>query len=698
MKTYSTMHRLAALGVLTAAAGPALAAVDTSRWTCETCPFEKAAIAATVEAGAVAVSDDSNRFGDHTGLRRKGARALLGAEASLRTESGLYGNLSAGDLGLGVRSIALSGGSEGLFSLRLAYRENERWLSDGAQTPFLGVGGAVLTLPAGYPAGTTAQMPLSTTLRPVDLGFERSRLDAGFAVQLGSDWSVKLGLRRDTRDGTQRGYGSFFSTAAALPVPVDDSTDQVELSAAYQGRRVQASLAYYGSFYRNGPDSLTWSNPFTAVNGGRTGQMALAPDSDFHQIVANAGAEVLPWLRASGEIAWGQMSQNAAYLAATLNGGLAATLAPLPAASLDGRVDTFNASGRLTASPSTALRLTASYTRDVRDNRTRSLAYPSLATDMFRLDGTRSNQPFDIMQDRWRLSGDYRVSSQFKASAGFDYDRRSRTFQEVVNTRETVVWGRLAAKPMSMLDLSVKLSHGERNHSTYGVATWISPPENPLLRKFNLADRRRDAVGARADFALSEEISLGLSADWTDDQYAHSPVGLIAGRSASTGAELSVAFSDDTQGHAFVQTERVRSRQIGSEIQGRALGDWRADTRDAFEVVGLGIKHVAMKGKIEFTADATWARSRSDAELDLLALVPQFPTATTRRDGLRMQLVYKIQESIALVGTAWYERWRASDWHVDGVAAGTVSNLLAFGDSASRHEVGALGVAVRVRF
>ena len=47
--------------------------------------------------------------------------------------------------------------------------------------------------------------------------------------------------------------------------------------------------------FRNGDDSLTWQNPFTAgVVGAASGQLALAPDNQFHQLLASAGYAISP--------------------------------------------------------------------------------------------------------------------------------------------------------------------------------------------------------------------------------------------------------------------------------------------------------------------------------------------------------------------------------------------------------------------
>ena len=159
------------------------------------------------------------------------------------------------------------------------------------------------------------------------------------------------------------------------------------------------------------------------------------------------------------------------------------------------------------------LRLTASYARNVRDNRTARDSYPAVSTDMFLGTVPRTNEPYSFWQDRVKLVGDYRASERVKASLGAEYDQRQRSYQEVVKTRETTLWGRVGAQAREDLSLSLKLSHAQRNPSTYGTANWNESLQNPLLRKYNLAERRRNAAALRADWTPSEKLSIGLGID-----------------------------------------------------------------------------------------------------------------------------------------------------------------------------------------
>ena len=684
---------LGAFGALSTAPGSA-AAVDTSQWKCETCPFEKGASGA-VELGVGAVSQASARFGDYTGLDRKGGFAIIGGEARYRGDDGLYGRASASDLGLDVRALAAEVGREGRYALKLGVDEVPRHLTDTASTPFLGSGGNRLTLPAGFPAPTTAAMPLAGTLQGAELGTRRTRISLAASALAGDAWTYRISLRHEVRDGTERSAGSFFANAAQLVAPVNQVTDQLEVSAAYASRRWQATLAYHASMFRNRDDALTWTNPFTnnQFPNGR-GQLALAPDNQFHQIMASVGYEISPRVRASAEIAFGRMTQDAAYLAATLNPAL--VVPALPAQSLGGRANTVNASLKLTAAPTERLRLAATYTRDERDNQTASRAYPAVSTDLFIGIAPCVNQPYSFTQDRLKLAADYRGPGSLKAGVGAELDHRHRTLQEVGTTREATYWGRVSAAPVETVSLALKLAHADRRQSEYNPVAAIDPPENPLLRKYNLANRVRDSASLRADIALGEKVTIGLNVDYANDDYADSVIGLTDGKSLGFGADASFAMTERTQLHVYAQGERIRSRQAGSQVF--AQPDWSARTRDTVDVVGLGITHAAIKDKLDIGADLAFSRSRSDVTVTTGAALPSFPSASTTLDSLKLHATWRLKENLTLAGSFWHERYDAQDWHLDGVLPATVPNLLAFGEQPPRYRVNVLRVALRYRF
>lgn len=697
MTTSSQLLLLGTLGALSAGvAGNAQAQVDTSAWKCESCPFE-VGTSGTVDVGVGHLSDASARFGDFTGLRRQGAYAAVGADLRARDADGMFGNFSASNLGLNSRALSASGGREGSYSLRLGYDELPHYLSDTAMTPFLGGGTGQLTLPAGFPGATTGAMPLAGTLQGADLAYKRRRLELGATVLTDLDWSFRIGMSHRVREGTQRSAGSFFTNAAQLVAPVDQTTDEIEASASYAARGWSATLSYLGSIFRNADSSLTWSNPFTVPPllgpAGLRGQLALAPDNASHQLQASVAYQISPIARASADIALGRMTQNDAFLAPTLNGTL---LVPgLPAASLHGRVNTLNANLRLTVTPTDRLRLNASLARNEHDNQTPVGLYPTVSTDLF-VGPARSNQPYSFSQDQLKLGVDYRGDGSLKLAAGVDYDARHRTLQEVATTRETTLYARASAQAMDNLSLALKVAHADRGKTDYGIAVWVTPAENPLLRKYNMATRRRDTAAARADWTVSEGVSLGVDADLAYDDYPSSPIGLTDGQNVGIGADMAFALSEQTQLTMFARSDRLRSRQTGSQVF--AQPDWSARNTDTTRLLGLGVRHAAIKDKLDIGADIAFIRSASTVVVDTGASGPLFPRATTAVDSLKVFATYRLREDLTLTGSFWHERYAARDWQLDGGLPATVANLLAFGEQAPRHQVNVLQLVLRYRF
>ncbi|MDH3899842.1 MAG: MtrB/PioB family decaheme-associated outer membrane protein, partial [Gammaproteobacteria bacterium] len=331
-------------------------AVDTSKWRCKYCEFEEG-YSGELEFGAGHVSEDSFKFGEYTGLHNEGGFFVGNADIRYRGEDAAYMDLSVTDAGLESRSLDIEGGKQGKYKLFLQYDEIPHYISDSAKTPFRGTGGESLRLPAGWvTAPTTAGMTeLDTSLRDVDLETERKRIGVGMSFIPASRWEYAVKYRHETKDGERGRAGTFFFNSSKLVAPVDYETDQLDVSASYTRKKWQAKIAYYGSLFHNNKESLKWQNPYTpTVAGADTGQLALAPDNQFHQLIASGGYQLADRTRAVGDVAIGRMKQDESFFAATQNPNLAV---PLPRSKADMQVDTLTANFRLISSLTDKLRL-----------------------------------------------------------------------------------------------------------------------------------------------------------------------------------------------------------------------------------------------------------------------------------------------------------------------------------------------------
>jgi MtrB/PioB family decaheme-associated outer membrane protein len=395
-------------------------------------------------------------------------------------------------------------------------------------------------------------------------------------------------------------------------------------------------------------------------------------------------------------VAAGRLTQDSAFLAPTLNPTLSSTAATaLPASSLGGRVDTFDGSVRVTATVLPVLRLNASYARNVRENRTAVQRYTPVNNDLF-VDTPRSNTPFTFKRDHLKLGAEGDAPMRLKLSAGLDADRQERSYAEVVQTRETTVWGRAAMRPRDDLTLALRLAHGERARPTYGVATWFGTAENPLLRRFNLARRQRDTAGVRAEYSASEKLSFGASLDYADDQYPDSAVGLRSSRSIDFGADAAASLGERTHLTAYVQSQRMQARQLGSQQGGAA--DWTGLDKDRALAVGLTAQHSAIPDRLDIGASLTYAHSRNDLLVQATLSDPGFPGVTTARQSVRLFANYKLKDGLWIDASLAHEKLRSEDWRLDGVGPDTLANLLTFGSTPPRHELSVLRAGVRWQF
>ena len=694
MKTAIQLSLLGMLSTLSAAAA-GQAAPDTLKWQCKLCKFEDG-LSGTVEVGGGYVSDSSSKFGEYNGLNQKGGFFIGDFSARFRGEDAAYWNVDAANLGLDTRFLNAEGGQQGKYKLLLNYQELPHFISDSVQTPFIGNGGASLALPSGFPASTTTLMPLASTLQQVDLETKRKELGVGASWTPARAWEYGVNFRHQTREGTLGTAGTFFVNASQLVRPMDYVTDQIDVSASYSGTRLQAKLAYYGSTFNNNDPSLTWQNPFTApaFPGAVAGQLSLPPDNQFHQLSATLGYQLAERTRATANIAVGRMLQDQQFLAPTLNTTLA--VPALPRTSLDGRVNTVNANFEINSAVTDRLRLKAAYIYNDRNNQTPQSTYSWVTTDMFLAPSPRTNLPYGFTQDKVQLRADYKAAERITTSAGYDYDSVERTFLEVDTARENTVWGKLASRHLDMVDLTLKFAHSDRNYSSYQPVPEITPPENPLLRKYNMADRTRDRAELRANVAATERISIGFQVDATKDDYSGSTIGLTSGKELNLSGDVTMMLSDQTSLHLFANRQEIKSEQSGSQTY--STPDWSGENKDTINFFGVGVKHVAIKDKLEVGADYTVTRSKGAISVNTAANEPAFPDLSTSRDSLKLYATYRIKDNVSLRAGYWYERYDSDAWALAGVTPDTIPNVLTFGQQPPQYRVHVIAMSVRYKF
>jgi MtrB/PioB family decaheme-associated outer membrane protein len=671
------------------------AQVDTSAWLCESCPFDSG-YRATVEAGALYVSDDAARFGNATGLDEKGAYGNAEGSGSFAKE-GYRLDWTLNNLGFATRALDISGGLQGKFGFDIAYREMPYRLFDSTRTVFSPAGGDSLTLPGGWVSApsTSGFTGLSSSLRTQNIESDRQIID------LGGHWypidrlRVFATFQRENRDGYRISGGASFTQATLLPRWFDYKTDQVDAGARYTTDTANVGIAWHGSFFTNNNTALRWETPFTYTPGAGVLQKSVAPSNDFQQILVNGALRAEAWDTVLAfSLANGRGNQNEAFLPYTINPNISADA--LPSTSLDAEVDTSNYALTISAHPLPKGRVRFSYRYDDRNNKTQQSNWNRVIVDIIDTGAAESNTPYSFERSTLGIGGDLTVWKDILVSGAYERKVLKRAYQEVAEQTTDLSWGQVRWQPLNWLELRGKGGTEERHIDRYDETVAVNLGQNPLMRKYNLAYRFRKFGELNVSIAPGDaKWSLGLTTLVADDTYDKSRLGMQSSDEFRATADLSFHLSDHASAWLVVGQEEIEALQFGSELA--ALPDWSAQHTDTFNHYGVGARWHPGDGKFDFRIDYNRGDSETAITVDSMSGgLSTLPDLQSTLDSVRIEGGYRWSDRLYGTLHLRMERFELSDWAL--VAPDAISSVLTLGAQPFDYDLWAVGAGIRYNF
>ncbi len=664
--------------------------IKPSGWICELCPHTKG-LHGRFELGSAYISDDSFKFGDYRGLEDKGPYAIGEIDLRYWGKGNSYWEMLGSDLGLDSRSLKIEGGQQGQYEVRLAYDLLQKQGDDSGKSPFLGSGGTNMTLPTGWTRATSTggMSQLTNALRPMPIAHERENTQFGFSYLLTPQLKYVLDYRRERREGQGLHTGNFIIFTSILAKPIDYTTDEIDASITYTNKQGLLSLEYYGSFFDSQHPSITWENPFTPLTtGGDRGRSALAPDNQAHQITLSGTYQLTIQTQASGMLSFGRMTQDEAFIPSTINANL---VGPLPISSLDAKVNTTRLHLRLHSRPRAKLTLNLLYDLNNRKNKTARKVYDFIESDTFFSD-TRTNIPYSFQRQNIDLKSNYRFGRRKRFSGGLNYEIYKRNFQEVSKTEEKTVWIKISASGnKGKRPVSLEILHADRDGKRYRGTDEIETFQNPLLRKFNLADRTRDQARLKFSLTPHQRLNVALSSEVNSDDYKDSVLGLTGSDRLNIVIDVSLLLFENGSFYTLFSHEKIKSDQAGSQSFGAP--DWFAHNRDMINTLSSGFSFSNINGLWNVGLDFTYSKSIGAIEARTLGRTAEtFPELKTRLYSARLSANYQINPRLTMKARYFYEAYKTRDWTLDGLAVNTVSNVLASGAESPNYKVSVIGL------
>lgn len=444
----------------------------------------------TVEFGVGGVSDSSFKFGEYNGLQNSGPFGIAGFDlrggAKYDSNSTWRWRLTGMNLGLETRHLSADLGKQGKFRVYFAYDELLANRSDRYHTPYLGVGTNNLTLPSNWlapkapqvsatavnfrsfdpiagtgsfyngsgvlTAPTAAQLAALANIRAADvpdfnnvnIATKRTRVDAGVTYDPDEKFDIPLGFSHEHKSGLKE-LGAVSSqvseNAIIMPDLVDWNTDQATASVNYKLKKLFVTLAYYGSFFNNNVQTMTWQD---VNNPAKSATLASEPSNQFNQVVFTGGYKISSNTKLVVTGSYARNTQNDAFVDPTTaqNGQLAFGL---PATSLNGLVVSSMFSAKLTAHPNTKWNFSGAYKFDNRDNQTPVHTYlfqdanenksgtspfngvNGLPTTLGSNTNIYANRPYSKETNQVNAQAEYELAKRQYLQAGYDWQKIDRS-------------------------------------------------------------------------------------------------------------------------------------------------------------------------------------------------------------------------------------------------------------------------------
>lgn len=732
-RSWSSVGRIlsAGLPLLLVAAGPPGQDQDAKRRELMTQQSE-------IELGFLWNADDSNAFGDYTGLANDGFYVLGNGDLRYRTAwddpDPLHLRVRGLNLGLDSREIFAEAEQPGRFGAFFTFDQTPKYWNEGGQSFFFKQGDSGFVLPstwAAVPPNQTATISPGL-FRDVDSRTMRQTFGGGFFAVPAENVDVSAAY------AYQRRWGRYFTGAAmgltggnpeavTLPERIDETTQTWETAVGYAIDLFQLDLQYDGSRYTDLEDSVTWVNPYTvAGNWGAPsapagypgqGRKDQAPDNWFHQLIASGGYN-LPWwnTRITTSAAFGWMLQDDEYLPYSVNPAFAAPLSfPLPRNSLDGQIHNTLVNFQLHSEPIERARIDLRYHYDDRDNETPRDVYVYVVNDTapqansLASPQARRNRPYSFTQHNVDFEAGYEIFDRTELSLVYDWTQTERDLQEAKQVWEHGVGAELYSRPVRWMTARTHYRHAWRDHASYkGVkpiwdgfsneflATFDPTTDfenHPLLRKYYLAKAQTDAVGALFTLTPLDSVGVGINVDWARDDFTDTDVGLTDRELFATGLDLSWAATDRLFTHAFYSYERSRSEQtswsFGSGACANAFNPaclWEGADKDHGHTVGTGFHLDLIPERLGLDTQYLFSWIRGTTGVDFgptLGTDYPYPNERTRIHSASVRVDFQATEQIGMRVGYLFERLSTRDWALDGVGPTTMGSTTTNGASST---------------
>lgn len=596
---------------------------------------------------------DNRRFGQYRDITDEGGYGLLDLSLASRDEAtGRWLKFKANNTGL-----RLEHERQGDWSYFVQGNQMSRSEPLVVNTGLQGVGTARQSVAA-----------VAAAKRDVDIKIDHNIYALGLRKFLGEGFDVRISAKQDDKSGARiYGRGTFGATGGMefLTEPVDTVTRQWEVVASYANRKLQLLGGYSGSSFDN-------QIPVLSVSGGAAGFASAPAMNAFAMPLSNHAHQ----LHLAGGYNWSDMtrssfklSRTSAYQNETFSPLFTTRLAGSPD-SLNGKVVTTLAFTDLTMRPMDKLDLTGSLRYEDRDDQTPEAQFIANSGSSASSAGvTGINKPRQLKQIKGSFEANYRLDGGYRLVGSLEQEEITRNgsrdkirvaYRE--KTTETTERIEIKRTMSETLNGGVALLHSERSGSEYIRDTYVNPEVSNKLSALMWSDRSRNKLRLNADWIPTEDVSLQLLADLSDDTYSGDALRILGpskGHSRFYSADASFKVNDKWNLSGWLSLEETSAQQLSGDAV-----RWDADLRDTTKAWGIGLKgklRSNLEGGVDLSSSLNVAESTM-SKLSGTGNVVSLPDYYYKQTALKLYGDYALSRSSGIHVDLVIDRRHNNDW------------------------------------
>lgn len=613
-----------------------LTKINRDKWQCNRCDTDitRGSLGASLVASGIDNAHATNSFGEDSEFT-----AALQSDISHQSNGGLL-RVVADDLGLETGSGKVSYDTNE-YGLQIGYNSQLHVDADNAQS---------LYRYDGYNLVNTGE---KGTAR-----LEQKRETWRLGAELrGDSWRSFASYKYQERTGNKAGATQINKLPVNFIKPVDASSKTIKAGAELFSDNWNSTLSYQGNLFENTPSAIYQEE--------RGSLQALSPDNEAHQVTAQ-GQYRLDNTYISGLVAKGWLYQNDDYIDLT---GV-----PSGITHLNGEVETLDSNIKVSSKLYQGLKLGFKASYRERDNKSPTHVFHAIEFDELSGKAIQS-VALDTKKSRYQFDANYRITKGLRLSGGFEHTDEERNHSVREKTSEDRIFAKIKYSQLASWKFTLGGEYGGRDGSEYQTMLTTSSEDNPLLRKYHLANRDRTQVKLKVSHAPLDSMTVDMHYRYAMDDYSESALGLS--ESTDNGYDFALGYQASTELdlYAFAGQQQIVSTQLGSQNFGKA--DWRANVEDTFTHIGIGMRYSGlMQDKLRVGLDYNYSESESETDINT-----QWGDYISWSHNVMLFATYAVNQHSKIKAQYRYERHYDTDYR--NLAVDTISGLSTLGEMDS---------------